>query len=194
MLVVRDVMKRAVCVGPDESVAAAARKLKQSNIGCLPVCDDGRLLGMLTDRDIAMRSVANARSAERTTVREVMSVDALWCSQDDSVQTAAALMHGAHVRRLVVLDRQRHVVGVISLTDLGGGASERRPFEIVFYKEILDHAGRPHRSELMRVTVAQESREAAIEDAVWEFQAYTHVGDWRVAADGYEVIATHAGE
>ncbi len=193
-MLVKDVMRKAVCIGPEESVAAAARMLKQRNIGCLPVCEAGRLLGMLTDRDIAIRSVADGRSADRMTVRELMSVDALWCSQDDSVHTAAELMRGAHVRRLVVLDHQRHVVGVVSITDLRGGGSERRPFEIVFYKEILDHAGFTHRSELMRVTVAQGSREAAIEDAMCEFQAYTHVADWRVAADGYEVIDTHAGQ
>jgi CBS domain-containing protein len=194
-MLVRDVMKRAVCIGPDESVAAAARKLKERNIGCLPVCEAGRLLGMITDRDIAMRSVADARSVEQTTVRELMSSGAMWCSQDDSVHTAADLMHGAHVRRLVVLDRERRVAGVVSLTDLGcGTSSERRPFEIVFYKEILDHAGHAHRSELMRVAVAQGSREAAIDDAVWEFQAYTHVTDWRTAADGFEVIATNAGQ
>ena len=192
-MLVKDVMHRAICIGPEETLAAAARKLKAHNIGCLPVCESGRVLGMITDRDLAMRSVADGRSAEQVAVREAMTVDALWCSEDDSVHTAADLMHGAHVRRLVVTDRRRHVVGVVSMTDLGGAASERRPYEIVFYKEILDHAGLAHHSEVMRIAVAQGTRDEAIQDAVREFARSRQVGDWRAAADGFDVIDTHAG-
>ena len=85
-MLVRERMKPAVFLEPDESLAAAARKLRKDNIGCLPVCQDSRLLGMITDRDIAMRGVADSRDANHMRVHEAMSVDAICCSKDDSIE------------------------------------------------------------------------------------------------------------
>lgn len=184
---VKDIMRKAVCVEPDVTLAVAARKLKEFNIGCVPVCSGKQVLGMLTDRDIAMRAVADGRSGETMTVREAMSVGALCCFEDDPVQTAETLMKTAHVRRLVVLDRRRHIAGIVSTTDLGGCTSGRRPFEIVFFKEIQDHLGIGHRSELMRATVARAAEAEAISDAIRQFEQTRQIGDWRRLADGYVV-------
>ncbi|PMS36648.1 CBS domain protein [Trinickia symbiotica] len=117
---VKDIMRKAVCVEPDVTLAVAARRLKELNIGCMPVCSGTQVLGMLTDRDIAMRAVADGRSAETMTVREAMSVGALYCFEHDTVQTAETLMKNAHVRRLVVLDHRRRIAGIVSITDLSG--------------------------------------------------------------------------
>ena len=81
-MLVRERMKPAVFLEPDETLATAARKLRKDNIGCLPVCQDGRLLGMITDRDIAMRGVADNRDPNHMRVRDAMSVDAICCLKE----------------------------------------------------------------------------------------------------------------
>ncbi|WP_235026078.1 CBS domain-containing protein [Caballeronia arationis] len=187
-------MKPAVFLAPDETLATAARKLRKDNIGCLPVCQDGRLLGMITDRDIAMRSVADNRDPNHMRVRDAMSVDAICCLKEDSAEEAATLMRQAHVQRLAVVNADRRLVGIISMSDLEGGGSERRPFEVIFYKEILGHSGLPHHSELMRVSVAQGTKDEAVQAAIGQFEEATRVKNWTTAADGYDVVSIHVGE
>lgn len=193
-MLVSERIKNAEFLEPDQTLTTAARKLRKDNIGCLPVCQDGRLLGMITDRDIAMRGVADNRNPNHMLVREAMSVDAICCAKKDSVEHAAALMRQSHVKRLAVVDADRHLVGVISMSDLENDGSERRPFEVVFYKEILDHAGIPHHSELMRVSVAQGTKQEAIEAAISHFEETKCVSNWTAAADGYDVLSIHLGE
>jgi CBS domain-containing protein len=193
-MLVRQRMKPALFLEPDETLAAAARKLRNENIGCLPVCQDGRLLGMITDRDIAMRGVADNRNANQMRVCEAMSVGAICCSKDDPIEKAAAIMREAHVQRLAVINGDRHLVGVISMTDLEGGGSERRPFEVIFYKKILDHGGLPHHSELMRVSVAQGTKQEAVVAAISQFEQTKRVTNWTRVADGYDVLSIHVDE
>jgi signal-transduction protein with cAMP-binding, CBS, and nucleotidyltransferase domain len=124
---------------------------------------------MITDRDITMRGVADARNVTQMTVREAMSAEVLFCFEDDPIEQAAALMSQSHVQRLAVLDREtQHLIGVISVSDLSGGRSERRPYEVTFYKKFSDHYGHPHHSELMRIVVAhsvhRDERGAMIEE------------------------------
>ena len=126
-MLVRERMKAAVCLEPEETLAAAARLLKRDNIGCLLVCLDGKVLGMITDRDIAMRGVADDRDSNRMKVSEVMSLDVIRCSKDDSVESAVLTMRTAHVQRLAVIDGDGHLVGIISMSDVEGGASEQAP-------------------------------------------------------------------
>jgi CBS domain-containing protein len=193
-MLVSERMKSAVFIEPNETLATAARKLRKDNIGCLPVCQDGRLLGMITDRDIAMRSVADNRDANHMLVHDAMSVDAIFCLKEDSVEQATTLMRQAHVQRLAVVNADRHLVGIISMSDLEGGGSERRPFEVIFYKEILDHAGLPHHSQLMRVSVAQGTKDEAVQAAIRQFEETRQVTSWTLAADGYDVLSIHVGE
>ena len=192
-MLVKDVMRRAVCIDPQESVAAAARKLRDEHVSCLPVCRGAKLIGMLTDRDITDRVVAQGRAPNDITVREAMSVEALRCAPDDTVEQAACSMRQARVRRLVVVDRRACVVGIVSANDVGasdvaGCESKPLPFEVVFYKDVLDHFGHTHRSELMRVPVARGTREEAIRTAMREFEQTRQVDRWDALADGYDVI------
>jgi CBS domain-containing protein len=196
-MLVKDVMHRAVCIDPQENLAAAARKLRDEHVSCLPVCRGTHVLGVLTDCDIVVRSAAQSRDPGETKVREVMSVSALCCAQDDTIENAACLMQQSHVRRFVVLDPHSHVVGIVSANDvgvgdLGGWVSRPLPFEVVFYKEVLDHFGRPHRCELMRVPVARGTRDEAVRAATREFEEVQHLSRWDVLADGYEVISACA--
>jgi CBS domain-containing protein len=188
-MLVKDMMHPAVCVAPRDTLAAAVRKLANEHIGCLPVCDGMRPVGMLTDRDIAMRATAQGRNANEITVREVMSVGALCCSTTDFVEDAVRLMQLSHVRRLIVLDRKEHVIGVISGSDINGFLSEPRPFEVVFYKEVLDHLGHTHRSQLMRIPMAHGTRAEAVRAAIREFEETRRVNPWNALADGYDVVS-----
>ncbi|NML97869.1 CBS domain-containing protein [Paraburkholderia sp. RP-4-7] len=189
-MLVKDMMKEPVRVQAEETLDTAARKLKNENIGALPVCQDTRVIGMLTDRDITMRGVADARNVSQMTVREAMSAEVLFCFDDDPIEHAATIMNQNHVHRLAVLDRgNRHLVGVISLSDVGGGTSQRRPYEVIFHKTFTDHSGHPHHSELMRISVAQGTKAEAISTAICQFEQLNKVTVWHQLADGYDVTS-----
>lgn len=116
---VKDVMTSPVIqIGAEESVAVAARTLTHYNIGVLPVCgSDGKLCGVITDRDIVTRCLAANRSAQDTTVREVMTSQVHSVRPDMDAGAAAHLMGRQQVRRLPVVDNGK-LCGVISLGDL----------------------------------------------------------------------------
>jgi len=107
-----------VMVGPDATLAEAAQLMKEEDIGPLPVCDHGQVFGMLTDRDIAIRAVAEGRDPQDTLVREVMTPDLVCCFANDEVKEAARLMQETQLRRLLVIDDERHLVGIVSLADI----------------------------------------------------------------------------
>lgn len=116
---IKDMMSRkTVSVGQDEPVTAAARLLKRDNIGSVPVCDSkGTLQGIITDRDITVRCVAAGVDPDKTPIREVMTTGVFTVSPTDTVETAAALMGKAQVRRLPVCENGA-LVGMLSLGDL----------------------------------------------------------------------------
>lgn len=116
---VRDVMSREVeTISPDATVADAARKLRDLNVGSLPVKEGERLIGVLTDRDITVRATAEGKDAKGTKVREAMSPEVAWVFEDETAQSAAHIMRQRQVRRLPVLDRNDKLVGIIALGDL----------------------------------------------------------------------------
>lgn len=122
---VRDVMTRDVRIlSPEATIKEAAENMREANIGAIPICEDGRLLGMITDRDIAVRAVAEGRNPEETRIREIMSEDILSCSEEQPVGEAAKLMQEKQVRRLPVVDQEQRVVGIVSLDDLATRAGE----------------------------------------------------------------------
>ncbi len=116
---VSDIMSGSpVTVAPDETALHAARLLSRHNVGSLPVCGtDGSLRGIVTDRDIVLRCVANGDSPAKTPVRDIMSRSVIAASPEDDVSRAAELMSRAQVRRLPVV-REGRLVGVVALGDL----------------------------------------------------------------------------
>jgi CBS domain-containing protein len=123
---VKDVMTPEVeVIRPDSSLQEAAEKMKTFNIGAIPVCDGDRLVGMLTDRDIAVRVVAEKRDAAETSVRDAMTSEVVYCYEDEDVGTASRIMADRQVRRLVVLNREKRLVGIVSLGDLAVQTSDR---------------------------------------------------------------------
>lgn len=116
---VREVMTREVAVvHPDSTLQEAADRMRQLNVGPLPVCDNDQLVGMITDRDITVRSTAEGLDPWTAQVREAMTADVVCCCEDDDVAEAARLMEEKHVRRLLVLDRNQRLVGIVSRGDL----------------------------------------------------------------------------
>ena len=115
----KEVMTRNVdVIRPESTLIEAARKMKNLDVGPIPVCDDHEILGMITDRDITTRAVAEGRDPGRTKVREVMTPDVLYCFEDQDVSEAARLMQQRQVRRILVLNRNREVAGIVSLGDI----------------------------------------------------------------------------
>jgi CBS domain-containing protein len=114
-----DIMKTDIeCVSPDTTVQAAARKMRDQNVGFLPVCDDGmRVSGTVTDRDIAIRAVAEGRSPE-TPVASLMSIDVIACRPEDPLSYARELMAQHHKSRIMCLSNTGRLEGVISLSDI----------------------------------------------------------------------------
>jgi CBS domain-containing protein len=119
-MLVSDVMtRRAECIRSTNSLQEAARKMKSLDVGPLPVCgENDRLVGIITDRDITVRGVAEACDPRTTTVKDVMTPDIVYCFEDQDVQEAARLMQENQVRRLIVLNRDKRLVGIVSLGDL----------------------------------------------------------------------------
>jgi Protein of unknown function (DUF2934) len=87
-----------------------------------------------------------------------------------------------------------HLIGVISVSDLGVGTSERRPYEVIFHKTFTDHYGHRHHCELMRITVAQGTKEEAIATAIRQFEEVNKLNAWHQLADGYDVTSVHVDE
>ena len=116
---VHEVMTRNVeCIQPEAGLMQAAQKMKELDVGPLPVCEDGRLVGMVTDRDITVRATAESLPPGLGRVRDVMTPEVICCFEDQDVNEAAQLMKANQVRRIVVLDRNKHLVGIVSLGDL----------------------------------------------------------------------------
>jgi CBS domain-containing protein len=108
----------ARCVAPGNTLVEAAGLMRHLDVGVLPVCDNERLAGMVTDRDIVLRGVADGRNANTTTVREVMSPGVFYVFAEQEVEEAARLMEEKQIRRVPVLNRQKRLVGIVSLGDI----------------------------------------------------------------------------
>lgn len=122
---VADAMTRGVrTICPSDNLVQAARAMTELDIGALPVCDGDRLLGMVTDRDIVVRGVAQGQASEQTHVAEVMTEDAAWCYDDDKVDEVLDRMRALQIRRLPVVDRHKRLVGMLSLGDIAVKAEE----------------------------------------------------------------------
>jgi CBS domain-containing protein len=118
MLVQEVMTKNAECTGPNASLQKAAERMRSLDVGALPVCDNHRLIGVVTDRDIAIRSVAEGHDPKSDRVCDAMTSQVAFCFEDTDVADAAELMRAKQIRRLPVLDRSKRLIGIVSLGDL----------------------------------------------------------------------------
>ena len=112
------ITRDAEVIRPDTVLIEAAQKMNALDIGMLPVCDGDRLVGMVTDRDITVRGVAQGCDPRTTRVRDVMTPEVIYCFDDEDVNEVAKKMEEKQVRRLPVLNRNKRLVGIVSLGDL----------------------------------------------------------------------------
>ena len=137
MLVKEIMTHRMESILPTATVREAARKMRDLNIGSLPVMENGKLIGMVTDRDICCRGVADDFDPIRTEVREIMSRDIAFCFSYDTVNDAVRQMGQRHIRRLAVLNSDKTMAGILSVDDLAH-------FSRQLAGEVLDTVGPVH--------------------------------------------------
>lgn len=114
-----EIMTRDVEVlASDGMLDQAARRMKDLDVGTMPVCDGERLVGMLTDRDIVIRAVAAGADSRRTRVRDAMTPEVCYCYEDQDIEEAAELMHDEQIRRLPIVNRDMRLTGIVALGDL----------------------------------------------------------------------------
>ena len=113
-----DVMSRDVqVISPDDPIQEAAQQMRAGNFGMMPVGENDRMVGAISDRDIAIRVVADGMDPASTRVRDVMSEGIVWAYEDDSVDLAAKLMSEHQIRRLPILNANKRLVGIVALGD-----------------------------------------------------------------------------
>jgi len=103
---------------PEDSIEEAAQVLSDADVGCAPVVSNEMVLGVLTDRDIVVRAVAEGQNLKTTKVQDILTPGAIHCSEDDDISTAAELMAEHQIRRIVVVSRDNKLAGVLSLADI----------------------------------------------------------------------------
>ena len=144
MTQVSQAMTRGVrSLTPSETVIKAAQAMQELDVGVIPVCDGDRLVGMVTDRDIVLRGVAQGRAADKTPLSDVMTREACWCYEDQSVEEAVEQMREAQIRRMPVVDHDKHLVGMLSLGDVATKADAGEGGEAL---QDISEPSRPDRS------------------------------------------------
>ena len=128
---VKEAMHKGVeWVAPDALLPAIAKKMQQFDVGVVPVGENDRLVGMVTDRDIALRAVAQGKNAATLTAKDVMTKGVTWCRDTDDIDDAAQVMESKQIRRLPVIDASKRMVGMISLGDISHAASQKTAAEL----------------------------------------------------------------
>lgn len=159
----------ARCVAPDNTLVEVAGYMAELDVGALPVCDDDRLAGMITDRDIAVRAVAKGCDPSGTAVSEIMTPSIVYIFADQSVEEATRVMQEHEIRRLPVLNRQKRLVGIVSLGDV---AMSSHP---AFSGQTLRQVSKPNHTDGRARKRDAIGRAAGAADVSWPGES-THTG------------------
>lgn len=189
-MLISEVMSSSVgVVQPDTPLLVAARRMRDEDVGCLPVVDERRVVGMITDRDIVIRGVAQGLDADRATVRDAMSTGAVACFLDQTVDEVRQMMVERQVNRLPVLDRRDRLVGLVSLGDITGHRPKCRPHEVRFYKRKTTSSGQAREVQVATVYLSPATRKDDLATAAIRQFERDHGGSaWNQLADGYELV------
>ena len=129
---VRNVMHKGMtCVELSSPVGEIAKHMRDDNVGAIAVCAESKLVGIVTDRDITCRAVADSRDLAQMTAQDLMTKKVFCCSPDDDIAVAIKTMETKKVRRLVVTDREKAIVGILSLGDVSHKATRKRGGEVL---------------------------------------------------------------
>ncbi len=130
---VKDVMHTGtICVEPNTPLMEVADRMRECDVGALPVKSNGHLIGLVTDRDITCRAVANGGDLAEMTAKDVMTSDVVCCSPDDDIAVAIEVMESKQVRRLPVTDSHKTMIGMLSLGDISRKVSKKMSGEVLF--------------------------------------------------------------
>jgi CBS domain-containing protein len=146
MQMVSEVMTRNVqFIAPQESLQRAAQMMNELNVGALPVCDNEKLVGMITDRDITVRSTASGRHPAKAHVDEIMSTDIRWCFEDQPLDEVMIQMAGSQIRRVPVVthDDQHKLVGIVALGDVATKTVEDQKQDVEQVVEMVSSPSKP---------------------------------------------------
>ena len=138
-------VKEAMHIGvewrtPDTSVAELARLMAAEDIGAIPIGENDRLVGMVTDRDIALRAFENANPMKKT-ARDVMSKGIVYCMENENIEDAMHLMEQKEIRRLPVINDKKRMVGILSIGDISHAVNQSLSGELI--RAVSDHHGAP---------------------------------------------------
>lgn len=129
---VRDVMHKGVeWVDPSTTVVELARRMRDMDIGAIPIGENDKLVGMVTDRDVVVRALADGKDVMKKTARDVMSKGIVFCRDGEDVEDAVRIMEQKKIRRLPVLDENKRMIGMLSLGDISHAASHEIAGEAV---------------------------------------------------------------
>jgi CBS domain-containing protein len=130
---VKDIMSRDVeVIHPDDPLKEAAQRMRDRDIGFLPVCDGDRLVGVVTDRDLILRGLAEGTDPSTSVGRDLMTSPVVYCFDDHNLKEATALMEDHQIRRVAVLSREhRRLVGVLSLGDIARNSTKKVSAEVL---------------------------------------------------------------
>jgi len=135
---VHEIMHEGVTwVDPNTSISALARMMRDEDIGSIPIGENDRLVGMVTDRDIVCKGLANGKDVTSLTARDVMSGPIVYCSANEDVEDAARIMEEHAIRRLPVLNDKKRMVGMLSVGDIADAASRNITAEVT--RAVADH-------------------------------------------------------
>lgn len=130
-MIVRDIMNQDVkLVSSQTTIQDAAEKMDSSNVGFLPIGDSDQLMGTLTDRDIVVNAIAKGKDPQRTKVADILDPALVCCQEDEDVEEVARSMSERQVRRMPIVDANKHLVGVVSVGDLAQHLSPDRVGEV----------------------------------------------------------------
>jgi CBS domain-containing protein len=152
---------------PETPIRELAHRMRELAIGFIPIVEGDRLVGVITDRDIALRG-----NPETAPARDSMSIEVICCFQDESVEQARQLMAEHNVSRLPVIDRDHRLVGIIKLADIEGQVKPvKKAVKVTLHKDMIDSSGHPHKVLVKTVYITgTKDKEAAKAAAVrqWE--------------------------
>jgi len=141
---VKEVMTRDVeTAGIDTPIATIAETMRSRDIGLLPVCDGGKLVGVLSDRDITIRATANNLHPEQLRAQDIMTPNVVCCFEDQNVDEARGLMQDHKIRRLPVVNRQRNLVGMVALSDIAIASGDSQSTGIAIQELSIPDAPKP---------------------------------------------------
>ncbi|MCP4318504.1 MAG: CBS domain-containing protein [Hyphomicrobiales bacterium] len=135
---VKDVMHSGVSwVEPDTKLKEIAQIMQNEDIGAVPVGENDRLIGMVTDRDITCRALSEAKKPETLTARDVMSPGITWCKDGEEIEDAIRIMEKKKIRRLPVINDEKRMVGMLSIGDIAGNLPQDLTGEVM--RAVAEH-------------------------------------------------------